>query len=205
MSISIGDGVRVQFKGWCFGQRIILTHSYRKLSGPDVLPVETECQGIIDDIIVGGGLDILSAYLACLPADYNTSGCSAQCVYTIRNTRVDRAFVTPGTHASPATVANDSACITLKGPIAGANRRSNKHIGPVPDAVSVAGLLDAAYVTKLTTLANKLVTPVVLAGGETYVAVVMGTNPGLGMFTLEQHTIGPQSRVQRRRTVGLGE
>jgi len=207
MAVPLNSLCRVNWYGRCFGQRIILTLGYKKSAGPVALDDEAEMNGVIDDLVVGGAVDLLTDYMACLPASYSLEEIRAQIVYLTRITAVQRVVVTPGTHASPATVANDSACITLKGPIAGARRRSNKHIGPIPDAASASGILTDAFKTKLGALADAMITNVVLAGGETYQPHVFRINNDFTEwhFLLNQYSIGLQSRVQRRRTVGLGE
>lgn len=207
MAIGINSLIRVNWLGRCFGQRIILTTGYKKTEVPGALDDEAELNGVIDDLIVGGAVDLLTDYMACLPASYSLEEVRAQQVYIQRLTAVQRVIITPGTHASPATVANDAACITLKGPLAGAKYRSNKHIGPIPDAASASGLLVAGFKTKLDALAGAMLTPVVLAGGQRYVPHVFKINNDLTQHNsiLNQYSLGLQSRVQRRRTVGLGE
>jgi hypothetical protein len=207
MAVPVESLVRVNWMGRCFGQRIVLTTGYKKTTGPVALTDEQEMNGIIDDLIVGGGVDLLTDYLACLPPEYAMEEVRAQVIHSTRTTAVQRVIATPGTHASSATVASDSACITLKGAFAGANRRSNKHIGPVPDAASAAGLITNAFTTKLNALGSALVSLVVLGGGETYTPTVWHIDPfnAATTHTLNQWTVGTTSRVQRRRTVGLGE
>lgn len=198
--------VRVNWYGRCFGQRIMLTTGYIKEAGAINLSVQTEMNALIDEMLVGGQLDILGTYMALLPADYALEKITAQVVQATRFSMIQRNVTTNGTHAAAATVANDSACITLSGELAGARNRSNKHIGPIPDAASASGLLQPGYVALLSALGAKLVTTLILpAGAETYVPCVINTPPIVGVGVLDRHTVGPQSRVQRRRTVGLGE
>lgn len=205
MSLGVNDIISVDYKGRCFGQRIILTTKYIKSAGPEILPNADEVNLLIDDLIVGGGVDVLTDYMACLAPEYALEEIRAQRIYIARDAYVQRLVATPGTHASSATVANDSACITLRTDQAGRNDISNKHIGPIPDAVSVAGLLTAGYRTLLANLATKLLTPAVIGTGETWRPIVTGPHPVYLATLLTTAIVGVQSRVQRRRTVGLGE
>lgn len=205
MAVLLNSLIKVNWFGRCFGQRIILTTGYQKTAFLGALTTEQEMNGLIDDLIVGGAVDLLTDYMACLPASYSLEEVRAQVVKTTRETAVQRVIVTPGTHASAATVANDSACITMKGEFAGARFRSNKHIGPIPDAASASGLLTGAFITKLNALAGALVSPSVLAGGQTYKPAVWGPEVVPTPHLLTAFSVGLQSRVQRRRTVGLGE
>jgi len=197
--------VRINWFGRCFGQRIMLTTGYIKTAGPSTLTVEQECNQLIDDLLVGGGVDLLTTYMACLPDAYSMEKVTCQVVSPLRYSAIQRTVVTPGTNVNPATVANDSACITLAGELAGARNRSNKHIGPIPDGASASGLLTVGYVALLTALKNKLLAHLTFESGVHYEPCVINTPPLVGVGMLDRGTVGAQSRVQRRRTVGLGE
>lgn len=205
LTIAINDLVRVNFIGQCFGQKIVLTHAYRKSAGNTALDFLTELGALVDELKVGGGVDLLTPYLACLPDDYQMVQIDAQKIKTTRYIKYSSPTVVNGTHISPATVANDSACITLKGELASRRSISNKHIGPVPDAVSNSGLLQAAYRTKLATLAEKMLVDMTVAGVNVYKPCIINGPNAIGYTEVEFYSIGLQSRVQRRRTVGLGE
>jgi hypothetical protein len=112
----------------------------------------------------------------------------------------------PGTNANAATVANDSAAITLRTALSGRNQVGTKHIGPVPDAASANGVLTGAYLMLLDALAQKLIQSATPAGwGDTIISPVVADLKFGSNELVNSYIIGEQSRVQRRRTVGLGE
>lgn len=200
------DIVQVNWFGSCFGQRIILDTTYLVLGN---FPVGDsffqDAQRIVNLVTAGGAIDVQTAYLAALPPQYSLEEIRVQKINGVRSAYFSNGFVaTVGTNANAATVANDAACITLRTQKAGRNQVANKHIGPAPDAVSAAGLLVNAYKTVLTALGGKLVISGIPVGSGSIIAPTIyhraaGTND-----LVQQFLIGQQSRVQRRRTVGVG-
>jgi hypothetical protein len=207
MGLMNNDVVRVQWRGLCFGQRIILNNDYIVIG--DLNPLTSVAQdlgNILASAAVGGVDDKTTRYLACLPPQYTMTDMRAQKLNPARSAYVSLATpATVGTHASPATVANDSAALTLRTPLAGRKFYGTKHIGPIPDAASAAGLLTGAYKTILGLFGADLIAPLVPGGVGGYLANCVLNMPTLiGTFTTN-FIVGDQSRVQRRRTVGIGE
>lgn len=206
MGLLNNDIVQVQFRGNCFGQQIILNHNYGILGNwPVLTSVAQDLQSIITAVAAGGVQNIEASYLACLPPQYSLTEIRAQRITPIRSAYQSIALAgVIGTHASPATVANDAACITMRTVNAGRKQVANQHIGPVPDAVSAAGLLVGAYVVILSALGTKLVSAFAPPGSGSVVVPVIVHRGGPGPDTITNFIVGPQSRVQRRRTVGIG-
>lgn len=206
MPIDNGAIVLVSFRGLCFGQRIILTHTLRKTSAPaGTKTVEQELESIIEDTKAGGNIALVPPYLACLPTTYSLTEIRAQVISPVRSAYLTNSELLVGTHASPATVANDSAAITLRTALAGRREVSTKKIGPVPDAASAAGLLTTPYRGLLSQVALALKQTTVLPDGEAYSPVIWHRNLVPSFSLVTNHVLGDQSRTQRRRTVGLGE
>lgn len=205
MPLEVGDVILVSWRGLCFNQRIILTHTYKVVTAPDPeTSVVHNLSALADALDTGGTQDVTTSYLACLPPQYRLTQVRAQRIYPIRSAYVAKTKDLPGTHEAPATVANDAAALTLRTDYSGRNQIATKHIGPIPDDVSASGLLIAAYKALLVTLGTKLlVTAEFAATGS--------ANPGIyhratnGFDTCWTAIIGDQSRTQRRRTVGVGE
>jgi len=205
MPLEVGDIVLVSWRGLCFGQRIILTHTYRVSVAPD--PESTVWQNldsIIDAVDVGGAADITTNYLALLPAAYGLNEIRAQRVYPIRSAYFSKAKAEEGGHAGAATVANDAAAVTLRTDYAGRNQIATKHIGPVPDAASASGLIVTAYKTLLTAFATDLLLTPAFGTTGSLIPIIYhrATN---GHSDVVSYRLGDQSRTQRRRTVGVGE
>lgn len=207
MGLLNADNVLVSWRGLCFGQRIILTNWYTVVG--DLNPLTTTAQdlaNILNVIAPAGADDKTTRYLACLPPQYSLTEMRAQLISPQRSAYVPVAFAaTPGTNANAATVANDSAAITIRTPFAGRNFRGTKHIGPIPDGASANGLLTPAFRVLLSNLGTALIEAITPAGAGGFLAnVVYNQGTQVGTFTTN-FLLGDQSRVIRRRTVGVGE
>lgn len=207
MGLLNNDIVQISFRGLCFGQRIIMTRPY-VISGdfPVGTSIGQDLESIIGAVAPAGVQDIATPYLACLPPQYSLTGIRAQRIWPTRVAyREDSIIGAVGTNAGAATVANDSACITLRTALSGRKQVANMHIGPVPDTVSVAGLITNAYKATLNPLGTKLVTSFVPPASGSLVVPVVYHRASHTFDLVQQFILGDQSRVQRRRTVGIGE
>lgn len=207
MALNDGDIVAVNYFGQCFGQRIILDTTYRVLGNfPIVNSFFQDAALIVTAVDAAGVIDVVTPYLACLPPQYSLDQIRVQRIHPGRTAYYAQSFAgVVGTNVNPATVANDSACITLRTQQSGRDQIANKHIGPAPDAVSAAGLIVAAYRTLLSNLGSKLVVSGVPPTSGSLIAPTIFHKAGGTDDLVQQFILGAQSRVQRRRTVGIGE
>lgn len=204
MAVFVGDTLLVSFRGLAFGQRVIFTHTYKcKTASPSTQTLLASMDEFMGQIGTNGLSDLLTPYSDCLGNSYNMTEVRLQLIFPTRFAYFPYPQEVPGT-AGAITVANDAAAITMRTQDTGRNQVATKHIGPVPDNASVAGLLTAAYKLKLNDLGSKLTNGVILPSGTEWLPVIFHreTNTSSPIFT---HAIGDQSRTQRRRTVGLGE
>lgn len=198
----------VSFYGRCFGQRIILTHHYdlNLIGGPIEVIYNDAMEQVIDQVESAGGSDIVTALRDCLPAQWRLEEIRAQVIWPLRYVIVSRAYDLPGVNAAAATVANDSAALTFRTERAGRRFVGTKHLGPVPDGASAAGLLTANYITTVNALGTVMMNPVVTTDGPLdWRPCIYNRDQPIGSPRIESFIVGRQSRVQRRRTVGLGE
>lgn len=209
MGLLNGNVVLVSWRGTAFGQRIILTHTY-VLDGnaPAGQTIQQDLADILTGLNVAGNLDATTSYLACLPATYTCNEIRAQRIWPTR-TAYESFFPVGmvGTHAGAATVACDSAGLTMRGPLAGRHYRGTKKIGPCPDGASAAGLLTNAYFVLVDTLGEKLMaagTPV--AGwAPSQIKPVLFDRVTFITTDITSRRVGAASRVMNRRVVGRGE
>lgn len=207
----VGDILQVTFRGRYEQQRIMLVHHYRL----DAVNPFTDAQNVqlaLADKVragAGGGNIIEGSYLACLPPQYTLEKIRTQTIALQRLVMTEVARNVPGTHGGDTETGNQAAVVTLRTALAGRSQVSNKHIGPIPQDVTVQdnGLVTVAYKALLTTLASNLAVQFADAGtGATFTPVIFhktGTGPNYSVIErwLAQETL----RVMRRRTVGLGE
>jgi len=208
MAIAANALVQIQLIGSCFGQRIILTHWLSSLVAfPAINTYTDDLNAVLDQLAMGAADDYVTPYLALMPQQYAIFAMTAQAITPVRSVKVTRAINPPasGTHASPATVANDAAVLTFRTDLGGRNQVSNRHIGPVPDSVSDQGLIIPAYRLLMGTFATRLLSPVAPVGlGGNMDAVVPHVKTGT-KNVLKTFVAQDTSRVMRRRTVRVGE
>jgi hypothetical protein len=208
MSIQPGDGIRIQFRGRCFGQRIVMDLSYRTTIGNNAISTREGLQAINATVGNLGAGSPLQAYLACLPPQYLLDEVRSQVVWPIRSAYEEQGFGPgqTGTHGSPATVACDSAAVTRRTAFSGRNQISTLKVGPCPDGASAAGLITDAYRVLLATFAGStLVTFIAGATQIRLVPTILGAGGAVGTRDLESQRVGLASRVMHRRVVGIGE
>lgn len=206
MGLKNNDIIQSTFRGLCFGQQIILDLTFQIFGDfPVGNSVSTDLDLINAAIAPGGVQNIVTPYLACLPAQYSLLELRSQLIFPTRSAYRQVAFVgAVGTDPGAATVANDSAALTLRTEKSGRSQVATKHIGPVPDNVSAAGLIVAAYKLSLAALGAKLVTSFVPPTSGSLVVPVIYHRQTNTTDLVNQYILGDQSRVQRRRTVGVG-
>jgi hypothetical protein len=207
MALKDGDLIMTTWRGICFGQRIIMARPY-KISGdfPAINSYNQDMQLILAAIVAAGVNDVQTPYLACLPPQYTLQEVRAQRLKPTRNAYVPNTFAgAVGTNANAATVANDAAAITYRTALAGRSQVATTHVGPMPDAASAAGLITAAQRALLSALGTVLTTSFVPpTSGSLVVPVIWNRKLNTTEF-ITNFRLGDASRVQRRRTVGIGE
>jgi len=207
--VHVNDIYQLTFSGRCFGQRIMLTHHYIVEETPAGLQVAQACSELIDGVRAGAGGDDLidSDYRACLPPQYTLEHIVAQSVLP-RYRRAVYVSGSIGAHAADTETANQAAVITLQSDFAGRDQVSNKHIGPIPQDVTVQdeGNLTVAYKTLLDTLMVGLLSAVTQIGGTlVFKPVIFHSTGVVNHDILSAGYVQETIRVMRRRTVGQGE
>lgn len=210
MPAEVGDIFQVHAVGQAFNQRVMFTHNYR-LTAVTAGTAETAARNSLLLGVSGGvlGGDVLeSPYLAMLPPMYRLLYWECQVISPVRRTYQRLTRNQLGTHAAECLTVNHSLAISLRGETVGRKSHCTKHIGPTPetDAVMDNGIFAPDYIALGVLLKDSLISEVIDATiGATWTPIIY--NPGdLINFTPALYgNVGSTVRVQRRRTVGLGE
>ena len=111
---------------------------------------------------------------------------------------------TVGGAAMPPNVAHG---LTMRSDLAGKKNRGTKHIGAVPASFTLNGLLTAAGRAALNGLRDVLQSPIDIFGDASVIAtpVVFQRRNYAASQVITGGDPQPTTRVQRRRTVGLGK
>lgn len=207
MGLQDGDIIETQVRGRCFGQRIILTEHFRVLgSFPEGNSVATDLKQISTDFLAGEARAFIPVYLAALPPQYIAEEVRAQRIWPERAAYQSTVLTDlVGTNANAATVANDAAAVTMRTQLSGRRFLGTKKIGPVPDAVSSAGLIIDAYILLLAAIATKMQGSWVPPASGSLLQPVIWHRDIFTFTEIRGFAIGKSSRVNRRRTVGIGE
>lgn len=209
MAATAGALYAVQALGTCFGQRIMLTHSYALTQVVGVVAENVALQALLDAIGngVGGGNIIETKYLACLPDSYLLDEWRGQQVRPFRTAYRSNARAVVGTHAGNSEATNQSVAITLRSDVAGRWALGTKKIGPIPQDITVQdnGLITGAYKTLLETLGAALLGTVVAAGCTWEPCIIHPVGEHLGSTPLTSQIVQLTLRTMRRRTVRVGE
>jgi len=190
-------------EGRLAGQRVMnVFHYFMQLEG-GVDDGHQECLDLMNTLQAGGGF--WDKYLACLSAD-----CIEMHMYAQWITDVRFAYVTSpvpdatGLAGQPALPPNDGAAITLRGDLADRHNLGRKAIPGVFQDYVVNGNLVLIYFGLLEDFCDKIVLEQVNPSGAEYLPIIFNrATPELSPVITEafpQHT----SRVERRRTVGVG-
>lgn len=207
MAVAAGDTIRLSFRGSCFNQRIIFDLSYRVTVGNAGLTTAQVLNELNTQVFAGGGNDILTNYLLCLPPQYQCLEIRSQVIQPVRSAYQSQALVgIVGTNANPCTVACDSAALTRRTALAGRNQVSVLKYGPIPDASSAAGLLTAAARGQIAVSGVDTIKPLLLPVSTVQMLPTILTPLGFATGRdLTNFFVQPESRVMTRRVVGRGE
>lgn len=207
MGLLNNDVVQTTWEGIWGAQQILMVRNYL-ISGdfPPINTIQTDLNLITSALTVGGVNDVETPYLACLSATYSLLRLKAQRIFPTRTAYAPLNFVggAPGTNAGATTKPNVSTTITFRTALAGRKQRSNVHVGPSPDTAAVAGLVTAPYQALLSTLAGKLILSFVPPTSGSLVIPIIFHGDHTNDF-IQNAIIQNTSRVQRRRTVGVGK
>lgn len=205
----IPDNARVSLTlvGSMNAQEILLTHVYEVAStfGAGTWDMIPNFNEFIGGIVAVGGL--ANVYLDVMSDEFSLNRIDLQVIYPTRYVKVSFADGSgPGTVVQNAEPPNVAHAILLRTDLAGRDQRATKHIGGVPSTFTNNGRMTAAAIAAYEILADQLVQRYTVAGtGDTlwWPIIYHRDNPGATDY-ITSRTLQNTTRVERRRTVGLG-
>jgi len=210
MSVAANDIFQVTAVGQCFGQLIMLTHYYAVTATGGGISEATASNELIDKIRAGGGgADVWeTAYTNVLATEYTLDYWRAQKIAPVRYVGAIQNRGIAGTSGHGALTANTQGSVTFRTVLSGRDQVATKHVGPLGNTATVmeGGLLKAATQAALVTLATAMRQVIVItAGGTTFEPCIFHKAPPGSYTLINSALVGDTTRVQRRRTVGLGK
>lgn len=204
-SIQPGDIIEVRLNMRMNGQRLMNVCHYR--NGEDeVADAQTALQNTLDELFDAPGGSVSDAYLDNATDDLTLDYADAQVIYPLRRAYERYLIGTNCSAVSTPLPQNIQGSITKRSTFAGAGSEGRIEVpGLTVDHVT-AGMMTTAGLAFLNDVATAWIVPLTLG---TFVAaarpiIYHRANPNTSV-TWETITLQPQSRVARRRTVGLGE
>lgn len=209
------DVAMVSFLGDLHGQRVITTWHYMI----DISTVGTQdgqaLATAMKNFFIGPG-KLYSRYLAVMPAEWVAEFMDIQWIAATRY-RKDSFTRTDIGAGGTTSVSNLACAITLQGDQASRRTQAVKHIPGVGGADATAGILNGAYLALAEALRNEASADIVVTGttlhpiiyGRAITADPTHVPPIAGQTEkktlISSGFVNSKVRVQRRRTVGLGE
>lgn len=204
-SIQPGDIIEVRLNMRLYGQRMLNVLHWR--NGEDEVPdAQTALQDTLDDMFDNPGGSVLDAYVAGLSADLTLLYADAQVIYPLRRAYERKVLDVQCSGDTPALPPNVSASITKRSTFAGAGSEGRIAIPGMMPQNQAGGEWTLDGIGVLNDIAAQWIAPLTLGTftGAARPIIYHRTNPNISV-TWETLTIQPTTRVQRRRTVGLGE
>lgn len=199
--------ISFQLDGRIDGQQLLLTHHFRIITTP---PTSFDMQTVCDELFTWANTadNICDRYVNCLSQQVTGIVCHIQAIHP---TRYVKTTYTPAASAGEVLVAafppNVAHAITTRCEQAGKHFRGTKHIGGVPTTFSANGLMEAAALTVYDILGSQFeVAPdldVIGLDGSLVPVVYNRSSPSTSAQIIS-HVVQSTTRVERRRTVGLG-
>lgn len=209
MPILQGDLIQLTFVGRWQQQVIMLTTHYKCRTPPDgSMTTGLALSNLIDFVDPAGANSLGDVYIKCLPENYTLREIWAQKIYPAREVKIQRPVSYAGLWATAdAETGNVDAVVTLRTTKAGRSQVGNKHIGPMPADGYTSGLISAAMVIAMTTLAEGLILSLSPATAGVYDPCIYhrgGDGAAAKSDLVASYAVQTTARVMRRRTVGLG-
>jgi hypothetical protein len=211
MPMVAGDLVVLTLRGTAYSQRVMTSYGFRVMNSTDTGDTRVAQDELCQRISTDTGTNLLGTFLACVSPGVTIEEIWAQ---RIRPQRMRKSVLTvsiPGTLGTGPGTPNVSAVVTRKSDLGYRSSISNLHL-PVPPIIAMYnnnGVWTGAYRTLLDAHAFESydsITVVGANGSVTYKGAIINAPlsvPDHQIITA--HSINPNVRVMRRRTVGLGE
>lgn len=207
--IGLSDVFEVVYDFTFNGQHDLITFHWKVDSLSGAAPTRAAFQAALRATL--DGLGELSDLVAACYVDVATNGLLT--IQKIWPTRYIRSQVASGTAAgtnagySLPLPQNVSMALSFRGDVANPHSRGTKRIGCLGDNFITDGLVSAAGLTAMANLGNYYLAPLSVVATGTTVGlspIILNRLAPNASITITNFIRGTTSRIERRRTVGLG-
>jgi len=207
MAAAVQDMFQITLVGQCFNQRIMLSQHYRLTVANAPLTDEEAAD------LLGSYWDPFTAtdprgkYLACLSTDYEAVEVWSQKIKPVRMRK--RVATSEGSGTAGASEWTNCACaLQLYTPYAGRQYISVKKVGPIATGSPLCsnGNLSVDYKNIIDDFGDALTAKAIFSSGDVeFTPCIYNPNKTPNYTYVDGHIVKNTLRVNRRRTVGLGE
>lgn len=203
-ALNPGDIVELSYRGTLFNQVVMNVFHFKFI-------------GLIPIVAGAAAMDYLITYmqgvnrlqqrlLECMCPEAQYTAIRAQVVWPTRRVYTEVQVALPGTFAGICTASNVSAVVLKQPDQAGRGRTGMVHVVGTPAAQQVDGLWQIGYLGALLTLAAEMDDPAEFqVGGNDAMPVIWSRVQPASPSQIIGGRANPYVRVQRRRTVGVGQ
>jgi len=206
-TVNVGDTIEVIMEGRSAGQATLNVFHYQITAAPIG---GFDWNGYADQLNVqfGNPGGFIEKYLACCSNEFTLRTLRVQAIRAVRYSyeNFDKADE-PGTVAEESLPPNDAIVITKRNDGTGRHSRGSFHMPGVPRTFVSNGDITAAGLAAYTAFAQEafqVLQLTVLSGTVDLTPVIFNRSNPLTSQQWNQFIVQHTSRVQRRRTVGLG-
>lgn len=205
MGLPIGSIVEATYRSTLLGQRILNVYHYQVTTSSSLTNIADEMNKFLDQFVALTDDSMLKTFTDAIPSNMTVNEAVAQPVKPIRYIRVNRNVNIFGARGA-ATTPNLQGTITFRTALAGRRYVGRKSV-PLAASDVIDGLLSVTQANALEVHGSAALLNIIAAlGGGVYDPVLPHFSvPNTLPTRLQQSLAQPQVRVQRRRTVGLGE
>lgn len=204
MPTALTNGSIIQVTWWQTyqGQELLNVQNYRFAQGTPITDYRSELADLLNLINAAG--DISALQVLCCSTGWNQDFVTAQPIYPFRLALVNSNVNAPGVKAGTQAPANVAADITKQSDVAARYGIGTWHQGGLVASDVAGGMVSGGLETLLGNLADKIIEVKTTASGGVYTPVLWGAANPLRVTEITDYELQTQSRVMRRRTVGVG-
>lgn len=195
--------LQIVFRGFLDGQEVITTMSYNRRAATPHADGGALLTNYLNKVIEAG--EVFGKYIAAISSGVTDIGVFGQWTDPTRYAyKYANNAVTAGAIAGACMPSNVAACVTRRGDLAVRSNISNLHLPGLPVAAVTDSIISPAHMVLLLDFANQSLAPLIEDDGDIADPVAYHrAEPDVSAVLVDAyaHNI---SRVQRRRTVGVG-
>lgn len=197
------DIIEVSYRGTIAGQIVMNVFHFQYTGAVPLVPGDAALQTLLTNLAAPLGFQ--AKLLGCSCPEYTMTEQRAQVIYPTRQIYLSNTISLPGIFAGSSLTPNTSAVVLKVPSLAGRGRVGNVHVIATPSADPTGGVWSLVYIAKLGLFAAALPTLQTLSAPNDAMPVIWSRRLPTNPSQILAGRVNPFVRVERRRTVGVGQ